>query len=260
VRALALLALLFAQEKATLVFKPAKGVRVTTSESLSFKVHAKVVVNGDEFEQDVEVVRTRKSTTEFAEVADGRLARKVLSIQEDLGKARSASDEEFEVVKESLHGKSVTITEKDGKPVVECEDKIDASARASLRLPEDDADLWPGKEIAVGATWTVTRPGIFARLYDVDDQESTLTMTLKELKQVDTRACALVTFKGEVKVKTRVENHYTLTLEGELLADAESGIVLSLKASGKAVLKRAHETIKADGEGTVSIERSSTIK
>lgn len=259
-RPLLLLALLLPQEKVTLGFKPAKGMKVASTESLSFKLHAKVVVNGDEYEEDVEVVRTRKSTTEFADVVDGRLARKVLAIEEDLGKARSAPDEDFELVKESLHAKTITVTEKEGKPVIECAEKLDAAARASLRLPDDDADLWPGKEVAVGASWTVTKPGVFARLYDVDEQESTLTLTLKELKQVEKRACAVVTLKGEVKVKTRVENHHTLTIEGELLADVETGIVLSLKASGKAVMKRAHETIKADGEGTVTLERTSTIK
>jgi hypothetical protein len=257
---LALVLILLAQEKASIGFKPAQGEKLATTDSLALKVRGKIIVNGNEDELAIEIVRTRRASTEFAEVAEGTLRRKVLKVDEDIEKFRGDEKDTWDTSEQPLHGKTITLRLKDGTTAVEGIEKPNPETQRLLKLSEAEADLWPAGEVAVGASWESTRGAFVSRLLDLEETATKLTLTLQSVKEIGGRRCAIVALKGDIAGKAPNGTTYTLSLAGELTAVLDRGLVLTMKLEGKVKLAREHDTIKADGEGTIVIERKGEIK
>jgi len=260
VRAALLLLLLLGQEKATIAFKPVQGEKLTATDSIVLKLKGKSSFNGVEEEIWLELSRRRRSVTEFAEVADGALRRKIIKTDEDVQKLCTDEKDPGEETQQPLHGCTATVSLKDGKTVIDGIEKPDLDTTRTLRLLEPESDLWPAAAVAVGGSWESTKADFLSRLLDLRDAESKVTLTLKELKEIGGRTCCVITVKADVSGKIANGTEYTLALSGELVAAADRGIVLTMKLEGKAVLNREHETYKMRAEGSVVLERKGELK
>jgi hypothetical protein len=257
VRAAAVLLLVLAgadQDKVAITFRPAKGETMAAKDALVITGKAKLVVNGVEDEIGLESERRRSYSVAFGDES------KVLKVEDDGTRTRSGPEDEWDRIDQPLHGKTVTVRLTNGATVIEGIEKPDEATKRALTLAEPEADWWPAEPVAVGGTWASEKGGVVERLLDLAEPSSKLTFTLKEMKKDGDRPLAVIGVKGTVSGKSPNGTEYALTLEGELTAAADRGLVLSMKLAGKAKLHRKSDTIQVDAEGAVSVERNATLK
>ena len=114
--ALALAFLLSPQdEKFTFKFSPKQGEKVTRTKKIEFKLDIEVESQGQSFE--VEQRETEKRIVEYAGVEDGTVTKRVVEFVEAFQESKQPPTMEWTRTDKALHGRKVTVTMKDGKPV-----------------------------------------------------------------------------------------------------------------------------------------------
>lgn len=230
------------QERVTLKHQPKAGDSITLN--ATFTMSVKVTQDGKEL--DYKAVNNRLATTEIAEVADGRTTKKIVEILSDTDE--HCAEGRTEKRENPLHGRKVTALRKNGKWTFECNDKVDAEALKKAGDEEKYTHLLPGREVAVGESWTLS--GDKLKEAWGDGLEGEMKMTLKELKDVDGKRCAVVAVKWDVRSPKEADGtEKSVKFEGELIATVDRGYVLSLMGSGPIVIKNGEKQVAT---GTVN--------
>jgi hypothetical protein len=242
------------QEKVTIKFAPKAGSVVTSTEKSTFDM--KGSFSGQEFEVSSRTTERVEST--FAELAGGKVSKKVMYFESSVKEEKGPGAEEYTRSETPVHGKRITLTPKGESVSTEGADGImDDESLKKLRLDEAYEHLQPGKAVAVGESWEVKGEALLKFTNDKNLAGGRITCTLKEVKEVDKRRCAIVATKWEITGEGEQAVKFELNMDGEVTIWLERGIPLSQKSSGR--LKLSQEG-GFEGEGTISIEEESTIK
>jgi hypothetical protein len=250
----ALAALAARQDKVEFKFAPKQGDKVRGNQTMKMEIKANA--GGQEFE--ITFKGTKKGTVTYAEVAEGRVTKKILDVEEDLQEQTMPGADEPQIQEQPLHKKKVTIVLKEGKTVVECDEEIDDKAKKKLKLEEAHVKFFPKRAVAVGDTWDIEGEDLKAAMEDEDFTGGKVTMKLKAVKEIDKRRCAVLEAKWDLTGKTDNNLDMEVKLEGEMVVWLDRGYVLSMKAKG--TMKLSGEEQGFEGEGPMTIEEKSTVE
>ena len=199
------------KEKITLKWNPVQGDVVTSTDKTSLE--AKGTAQGQELEFTNK--STKKTVTTFTTVKDGKVVKKTIEFKESTEEGRQPGQDEEEKKEMDLHGKTVTLMEKDGKLVLEGADDVDEKETKKLKLDEGWSHFLPGKEIAVGDSWEITGDALKKAMEDEEFDGGKVTFKLKEVKEINKVKCAVLaaTFDvqgtaqdGQIKLKLKLES------------------------------------------------------
>jgi hypothetical protein len=257
----ALLLVLAAQEKEkiTLKWNPKQGDVLTATEKTA--IEAKGSAQGQELEFTNK--STKKTVTTYTTVKEGKVTKKTIEFKESTEEGRQPGQDDEQKKELDLHGKTVTLMEKDGKLVMEGADDVDEKETKKLKLDDGWAHFLPAKEIAVGDSWEITGDALKKAMEDEEFDGGKVTFKLKEVKEIDKVKCAVLqaTFdvqgtaqEGQIKLK--------LKLEGEVVVRIDRGYAMSMKAKGTIVITSADsdEDPMFKAEGPMTLETSQTLK
>jgi hypothetical protein len=239
-----------------LVHEPKAGDAIAVRDALTMTLKGTMTVGGNEEEFEQEVKRSRKAEVRVVAVDGGAAAKKELKVEEDVELQRFPPEKEFERAETALHGKTVTLSTKDGKLVAE---GAPEAAKRGLRLEEDFPKLLPGKAVAVGDSWEVADADPTGRLVTRVDSAK-IKATLKEFKEVDGRRCAVIAASIELKGKSPNDSDLAYTLESEWVVRVDRGVPLSMTAKGTVTLSRDADGIKVEAKGSVAYEAGWTLR
>ncbi len=245
-------------EKITLKFNPRQGDKLTVVEKTAITIDIKAM----DQEMTMEQRGSEKKTYEFVEVEGGKVKKVVIDCEEDVEEKKQPPNEDFEKTENPLHGKKVTLSEKDGKRVIEGEgaDELPEKVSRKLRLEDTNSFLFPKEAVAVGDSWEVKGDDLKKFVNDDDIKEGTVKLKLSEVKEIGGRKCAVISVKIDMKGKTDNDLDLEVSLEGEMTVWIERGYTLGLKAKGKIGIKGGGEQAQIEGSGPMTVEVTATVK
>ncbi len=155
-----------------------------------------------------------------------------------------------------LQGRKITISMKDGKLVHEGAEGLDEKFLKNLRLDDDQTFYLPRRPVALGDSWEVDpsefRGTLMVRFNVLDLPSGKVLLTLKEVKEIDHRMCAVIGTSLELRTKA-----IEFRMAGELIIWLDRGYVLSNKAAGTTKMNMPGEN---DMESQISVEEIVTVK
>src|SRR5258706_4489036 len=221
------LALVPSQDKITLKFKPKEGDKLVKSERTEMSVQAKVVAGEQEQELQFEQKDSQKMTMEFAEVANGAVARSVLVWQTHLEEKKGPPTGEWIKKEMPLQGRTITLSMKDGLLVRDGADGLDEKLIKKLDLADRSSRLFPKTPVAPGDTWEVEGEDVRKFLAaDNDLKDAKVKVKLLEVKEIDGRRCAVLNTAMELAGKGKGEVDLTIKLDAEVIIWIERGYTL----------------------------------
>jgi hypothetical protein len=244
-----------AQDKVELRFTPRAGDVLTLEAKISGSVKAKV----DGQDIDLSFRNSNKSHSTHLEVEGGKTVKKEIHIESDIEEQKGPGAEEFTANPQPLHGKKITITLKEGKPVIEGADDVDEKQRKKLRLEEEMAYLLPKKAVGVGDSWEVTGDDLKAAMgHDEALGEGKISFTVKEIKEIDKRRCLVATATWDLSGTAEEGFKVFIKLEGEEIFWIERGVALSFKGTG--TVKVSVPDSGFEGSGPVTVESKASLR
>ena len=260
--ALALVLFLVPQdEKITLKFNPRKGDKMTRTQKMELQL--KLNVEMGEQAQDVEFEQrgTSKKTTEYVEVADGKVTRMVIDCAEDFEEKKQPPNMEWNRTDGAMHGRKVTLFLKDGQTVREGAEGLKEKDLKKLDLTNGEVKFFPDKPVAVGDSWDVKGDAVKEFINAQDEiKEASLKIKLKEVKEIDKRRCAVMTAVLEMSGKAENEVTFTGKMDIDVVVWIERGYLISAKGKGKVTLKADTDQFKITGEGPMTIETLNKVE
>ncbi len=252
------LPLLVQDDKVVIKFAPKEGDVLTTVEKS--KMEMKVEAQGQEME--VSNKGSKKTVVTYVAVKDGKPTKKTEEFVEDVEEVLHPGMMEPTIKEKDLHGKTVTIMEKDGKTVIEGADDVDEKAKKKLKLDETYAHFYSDKAVGVGDSWEVKGEQLIKAMDDDDFNDGKMTFKVKEFKEVNKVRCAVLETKFELSGKSEQGFAITFKAEGELVVRLDRGYPVSLKLKGTVSMKGGGEDEEPafKGEGPMTLETSSTLK
>jgi len=231
------------QEKVTLRYQPKEGDSVTLNATVTMNLKVKT----DGGEQEFQAVNNRLATVEIGAVADGRPTRKTVEYLSDTDEQTAGGRTERR--ENPLHGKRVTGARKDGKWTFACEEKLDEETLRKAGDDEKFTQLLPGREVAVGESWTLSGDKLSDAWAASGGLEGEMKMTLKDLKEIDGKRCATIAMKWDVKSpKAPDGTQHLLKVDGEIIATLDRGHI-SIVGRGPMTIRRGEAEVAT---GTVS--------
>lgn len=240
----ALILALAAQDRVTLKFQPGEGDTCTLNSMTTMELKAKVAGAKP---AEMTFRNFKLCTTEYLEVKDGAVVRKLIEVTDDTDE--HVADGVKQRSKNPTAGKKITVTIKDGKHAYEGAGDIDEKTLRRVADEDKFYQLLPKKEVAAGDSWTLTGKDLKEAFIASGPVEGSIGLTLKELREIDGRRCAVITMKWDIKGPAEDGSVLAVTLEGELTVDVKRGYLLSMRGNGKIVVSVGDEEVAS---GSVS--------
>jgi len=244
------------EEKIALKFNPRKGDKLATAQKTEMSIKAKVTVASEQ-EQAVEMEQkeTQKTTSEITEVADGAVTRMVLVVKEHLVEKKSPQTQQASKKEKPLHGKTITLTLKDGKVERTGAEDVDEATLDRLDLNDRTSHIFPKGPVGVGDRWEAQGEQVRKFLAaDQDLQTGNVKVQLLEVKTIDGRRCAVLNAVLGVAGKASGGTDLTIKLDCEIVVWIDRGYTLSVKGKGEIEMKTENDQYKMKGQGTVFLE------
>jgi hypothetical protein len=242
------------QDKITLKFVPKAGQSVTIEETTEYTLKANA--GGQEFEFSGKA--SEKTVTTFVKVEAGKVVEKLLHFEESVEEAKLPGSEDFTRNESPLHGRKITLTSKDGKVESKgAEDVTEDRYAQRIKIDEYYQYLLPEQPTAVGQSWEI-KGDVLKKIMRSDEiAQGKISCTLREIKEVEKRKCAVIHSKWEVSGTSSQGFELGMEVEGNLVIGLENGIPLSMKTEGNLKVSAAGQF---EGEGPITIERKFTTK
>jgi hypothetical protein len=247
-------ALLFLlQDKVALKFQPRAGDAPESSTVWSMKVEAK---QGGAT-RTATARRVRRARTEFVEVADGRVAKKMVEVLEDVDE--QSLDGQSQTLQKAMHKRKITVSYKDGAASFEGAQDLGEGDRKWLADGERFYKLLPKSAVALGDTWEITGRELDAVAEaPAGTTEGGVKLAFKAIRETEGRRCAVISMVWDVAGSGGGRGPDSrLKLDGEFVFWIERGYILSLAAKGEIVLSSGGQEA---GRGPVTMEMTTTVK
>jgi hypothetical protein len=250
-----LLALLPAQEKITLKFNPKKGDKLSRAEKVEMSIKAKVTLGEQEQEVTMDQKESQKATLELSDVAAGAVTRMVMTCSEHVEERKGPPNQEWVKKEKGLHGRTITMTRKDGKIEREGADGLDDKTLAKLDLDDRTSRIFPKDPVAPGDTWELQGDDVRKFLgADNDLQQASIKVKLLSVKEIEGKKCAILNALMDLGGKAPGNVDLTMKLDAEVVVWIERGYALSVKAKGNIDMKADNPQFKMKGEGPMTLE------
>lgn len=253
---LALLALLAVpQDKVTFKFHPQKGDKLVKNEKTEMAVKAKVVAGDQEQTIEFEQKGVERTTSEILEVADGAVVKALLTVHEDVEEKKGPPTMLWEKMEKPLHGRKITLTQKDGKVEHEGIEGLEEKVVKKLTLTDKTSRIFPKTAVAPGDQWEVRGEDVREFLGADDDvKEGTIKVKLDSVKEIDGRRCAVLKTTIEMSGKAQGAIDLAMKLEADVVVWLDRGYALSVKGKGSLTMKAENPQFKMSGEGPMSLD------
>jgi hypothetical protein len=251
----ALLALLaLPQDKVTLKLNPKKGDKLTKTEKTEMAVKAKVVAGDQEQPLEFEQKGLERTTTEIQEVADGAVTKVLMICHEDVEEKKGPPTGQWEKSEKPLHGRKITLTQREGKLVREGVEGLEEKVVKKLTLTDRTIHIYPKTPVAPGDKWEVSGEDVREFLGDDELKEGKIKLKLDAIKDIDGKKCAVMQAAIEVSGKAEGDIGLTVKLDVEVIVWVDRGYPLSVKGKGTVSMKAENAQFKLTGEGPMSLD------
>ncbi len=251
VHALAIVSALLAQEKTTLKFQPRQGDAITLEGLMNMSLKGKM---GEE-EFDAVFRNVKKATTTYVEVIDTKIVKKTVVVTEETDEQNMNG--KVEKKEKPLHGRTITVTFKDGKPAFEGGEKLDDDTLQKVAAENRLYGMLPKDPVAIGDSWTLKDSELKSVMESKEDVTGSMTLTFKEVREVEGHRCAVLTLKWDVSGPTDGGADMAIKLEGEMIVEIARGYALSIKGKGTVTMSAGGEEL---GTGPITLEMSQKLK
>lgn len=243
-------------EKIEIRVRPVEGDRIETFHTWTNSLRGML---GDE----LIVVSSRggrRLACEMARVEGGRPARLVVDVQDSYLEQQDTKTGKFIRKDDAIHGRRVTIERRGGREERAGLDGVPEAESRTLTLDDPLARLFPDKAVAVGESWDIAGEGLKKFFPGGDFNEGRIVVSLRDVKEIDGRRCALLGTNYDVSRKGADGTTFELRLMGTLTVWIDRGYVLAMTQSGGMKVSGADpKTGQPNGETAITGELKATI-
>ncbi len=250
---------LFPQEKVLLKHQPRAGDRMTVTEKMDAKIHLVVNAGGQKIEVDVEQRESKRTVMDCLAVEGGAITKASYKVEEAVEEKKEPGAAEFTRSEKATHGKTVVAERKDGKVTHQGADGLGAKDIKDFDLDDTFAQSFPKHALAVGDSYEVPAETLKEMFHD-PTSEGKLLISLKELKEIDGRKCAVLEAHLQMKGKTEEGVEISMDVKGPVVIWIERGYTQSAKLQGTMGLKANTPEAVMDGKGPMTVEIAARFK
>ena len=201
----------------------------------------------------------RRLVLEMAKVDGGRLTRLGVSITDAYVEEQDLETLKYVRKDEAFHGRKATVALSGGREVCEGLDGVPESLQKQLSLVDPLTRLFPDRSVKVGDTWEFGGEEIKKLYVNGDFTDGKVTVTLRDVKAVNGRRCALLATTHDVSGKEPGGAARELRMTGTLTVWIDRGYVLEMAQTGRLKTTGADpKTGQPDGEAAVTGQLTAT--
>ena len=247
------------QEKVLLKHQPKAGDQMTVTEKMDAKIHLIVTAGGQKVEVDVEQKESKRTVMECLAVDGAVINKASYKVEEAVEEKKEPGAPDFTRSEKATHGKTIVVERKDGKVSHQGADGLSAKDLKDFDLDDTFAQSFPKQPVAVGETWEVPAATL-KEMFNDPTTEGKMTLTLKEVKEIDGRKCAVLDASLQMKGKTDEGVEISMDVKGPVVIWIERGYTQSAKLQGSMGLKANTPDAVMDGKGPMTVEISARFK
>ena len=256
-RLLILVALLLqepAREKFELRVRPVQGDRIETFDSWTHTFRGSL---GDE-PLRFSTRGGRRLIVDLSRVEDGRLTRKSVEVADSYIETQDVKTGKYVRKDDAVHGRKVTIELRDGREVRTGAEGVPEAEQKTLSMDDPLTRLFPDKAVAIGESWDLQGDELKKVFVNGDFTEGRIVVSLRDVKEIDGRRCALLMTKYDVKSAAGGAKR-ELSLSGTLTVWIDRGYILAMNQSGTMKTDGADpKTGQPNGEAAITGELKAT--
>lgn len=250
---------LLAQEKVLLKHQPKAGDKAVVTEKMEAKIHLVVNAGGQKVELDVEQRESKRTAMACLAVDGAAMMKATYQVEEAYEEKKQPGAADFERADKPTKGKTVVAERKEGKIVYQGAEGLTEKDLKDFDLDDTFAQSFPQDPVAVGATWEVPAETLKKMFHD-PTSEGKMTLTLKEVKDVDGRRCAVLDAAMQMKGKAEEGVDISMDVKGPIVIWLERGYTLSAKLTGTMGLKANTAEAMMEGKGPMTVEVSAKFQ
>lgn len=202
----------------------------------------------------------RRLVVEMGKVENGRLSRKAVQVVDAYVEQQDMQTGKYVRKDDPIHGRKATIVFRGGKEEREGLDGVPEAWQKQLTLADPLARLFPDAPVRVGESWEFAGDGVKKIYVDGDFTEGRIVVTLRDVKEVGGRKCALLATSHDVKGKGADGILRELRLTGTMTVWIDRGYVLAMSQSGRLKSSGADAaSAQPNGEAAITGELTATI-
>jgi len=255
---LALALFLLVQEPAapvTIQLRPAQGDRLSVTDRSTYDFRGRM---GEE-PITSSSRGARQMRVEMAKVEGGRLERKVIQFEDAYVEELDVHTMKYIRREDPLKDRKVTVLLREGKEALEGVDGLPDHVRKTLTLVDPLTRLLPEKPVRPGDSWEISGEGLRRIFASGDFTERKIVITLRAVKEIEGRRCALLGTKYDVQGKAPGVQ-MDLQLTGELTVWIDRGYVLAMSQEGLLKTKPIGDAKGvAEGQAAITGKLTATI-
>lgn len=218
-----------AKEKFDIRVRPAEGDRLEVVDKWTHTFHGRL---GEE-PVTFSTRGGRRLIVEMAKVDGGRLIRKAVKVEDAYIEQQDTNTGKFVRKDEAIHGRTATIERRDGREERTGLDGVPEGDQRTLGLEDPLTRLYPDKPVAIGDTWEIAGEGLKKFFPAGDFTEGRIVVSLRDVKDVNGRRCALLGTNYDVSSKDADGAARELRLTGTLTVWLDRGYILEMAQSGR---------------------------
>ena len=253
-------------------------VAVLLQEPAASKVELRVrPVQGDKFETFVTWSNSFRGTlgeepltsstrggqrlvVEMSGVDNGALTRKTVKVVDSYMETKDPQTNKYIRKDDTVQGRTITISMQGGREQRTGGDGVPEPELKALAFVDPLTRLFPEKPVAVGDSWDISGEGLKQFFPGGDFSEGRILVTLREVRDIDGRKCAVLATKYDVSGKMPDGVARQLELSGTLTVWIERGYILAMTQSGRLKITGADpKTQQPNGEAIITGELKGTI-
>lgn len=258
------------QDKKTVAikFQPAAGDRIRFEEIRTTTLHDPPIPGprGAQRGGDYMIQKQIRGTVEFNEVKEGKLLRKTVDIAEHLHSDKLPWEKAPVTEKGPLHQRKITIQDSNGKLIHQGVHGLDEATLSGLTmaLANEYVELFPRDPVRIGDFWKIVDKDSGIPQGEVKFDTGFVFMTLKDIRVIDERRCAVITVEQEtsslLKIRDSKVSIWVDTFQGgEMIVWIDRGYMLSMSVKGKVKMKAQKGAEEIDAEGETSQDITATL-
>lgn len=197
---------------------------------------------------------------EMSGVEKGALTRKTVNVVDSYIETKDVQTNKYIRKDDAVQGRTITISMAGGREQRTGGDGVPEPELKALAFVDPLTRLYPDKAVAVGDSWDISGDGLKQFFPGGDFTDGRILVTLREVRDVDGRKCALLATKYDVSGKMPDGVSRQLELSGTLTVWIERGYILAMTQSGRLKTTGADpKTQQPNGEAIIAGELKGTI-
>ncbi|HKS16988.1 MAG TPA: hypothetical protein VJU16_06730 [Planctomycetota bacterium] len=235
--------------------RPVQGDRLETSYSWTHTFRGEL---GDE-RLNFSTRGGRRLVVDMSRVVDGRLTLKGVEVADSYIETQDVKTGKYVRKDDAIHGRKVTIGLRDGREERTGVEGVPEAEQNTLTIDDPLTRLFPEIPVAIGQSWDFEGDGLKKIFAGGDFTEGRIVVSLRDVKEIDGRRCALLVTNYEVKGSSGGMTR-ELNLKGTLTVWLDRGYVLAMSQSGRMRTAGADpKSGQPNGEAVITGELKATL-